>query len=336
MTLLQPHRRQNLLTGEWVLVSPQRLTRPWQGEASPPPPAVPRHDPACHLCPGNTRANGTRNPDYAGVHVFPNDFPALLDGDAVAPPSPGLLREQPARGEAHVICYSPDHAASLASLDDAARADVVAAWCGLSAELGARWAHVQIFENRGAMMGASSPHPHGQVWAGDFIPTIVAREDERQRAHFAAHGRPLLADVADAEIAAGTRVVAMNDHWLALVPHWAAWPFETLIIARDDVRRLEDLNSPQQAALATLLGRLLQGCDRLFDAPFPYSLGWHGAPHGLSDAGAHWRLHCHILPPLLRSASVRKHMVGFELLAETQRDLTPETAADRLRQVLPL
>jgi UDPglucose--hexose-1-phosphate uridylyltransferase len=335
MTLLQPHRRQNLLTGEFVLVSPQRLTRPWQGEASPPSPPVPRHDPSCHLCPGNTRAIGTRNPDYAGVHVFPNDFPALLAGDAALPAPQGLLREQPARGEAHVICYAPDHAASLASLDDATRGDVVAAWCGLSAELGARWANVQIFENRGAMMGASSPHPHGQVWASDFIPTIVAREDERQRAHFAAHGRPLLADVADAEIAAGTRVVATNDHWLALVPHWAAWPFETLIIARDDVRRLEDLDRARQAALAVLLGRLLQGCDLLFDAPFPYSLGWHGAPHGLADDGVHWRLHCHILPPLLRSASVRKHMVGFELLAETQRDLTPEAAADRLRQVLP-
>lgn len=335
MTLLNPHRRQNLLTGEFVLVSPQRLARPWQGEASPPSPPVPHHDPACHLCPGNTRANAVQNPDYAGVHVFPNDFPALLAGDPAPLAAGGLLREQPVHGEALVICYSPDHAASLASLDDAARADVVAAWCGLSAELGARWAHVQIFENRGQMMGASSPHPHGQVWASDFIPTIVAREDDRQRAHFAAHGRPLLADVADTEIAAGTRLVAMNAHWLALVPHWAAWPFETLIIARDDVRRLEDLDHARQTALAALLGRVLQGCDRLFDTEFPYSLGWHGAPHQLGDDTAHWRLHCHILPPLLRSASVRKHMVGYELLAETQRDLTPETAAERLRLVLP-
>jgi UDPglucose--hexose-1-phosphate uridylyltransferase len=329
-----PHRRQNLLTGEWVLVSPQRIGRPWQGEASAPVPAGPAHDPACYLCPGNTRADGSRNPDYAGVHVFPNDFPALLV-DAAAPATHGLLRETPARGEALVICYAADHGASLASLDDAARQAVVAAWVDLSASLGARWAHVQIFENRGAMMGASSPHPHGQVWAGNFIPTVVAREDERQRAHFAASGNALLADVVAAEIAAQTRVVAMNDHWLAVVPHWAAWPFETLVIARGDVRRLEDLDAAGQAALTSLLGRVLQGCDALFATPFPYSLGWHGAPHGQGADSAHWRLHAHILPPLLRSASVRKHMVGFELLGETQRDLTAEAAAERLRAVLP-
>lgn len=335
MTSTLPHRRQNLLTGEWVLVSPQRITRPWQGEASPPAPAVvPAHDPACHLCPGNARADGRRNPDYAGVHVFANDFPALLDvaGEAA---TAGLLQEMPVRGAAQVICYCPDHGASLASLDDAARTAVVATWCALSASLGQRWAHVQIFENRGAMMGASSPHPHGQLWAGDFIPTLVAREDDRQRSHFAATGRALLADAADAEIAAGARVVAMNDDWLAVVPHWAAWPFETLIIARGDVRRLDDLGAQQQASLSALLGRLLAGCDALFAAPFPYSLGWHGAPHGQGDACAHWRLHAHILPPLLRSATVRKHMVGFELLAETQRDLTPEAAAERLRAVMP-
>lgn len=333
MTGPHPHRRQNLLTGEWVLVSPQRMARPWQGEAAAPPPAVPAHDPACHLCPGNARADGTRNPDYAGVFVFPNDFPALLT-ESAAPPAHPLLRAAPARGAAQVICYSPDHGAALATLADSARAAVVAAWCRLSAELGAHWAHVQIFENRGAMMGASSPHPHGQLWAGDFVPTLVAREDERQRAHHAATGRVLLGDVAAAEIAAGERVVAINAHWLALVPHWAAWPFETLIIARDDVRRLEDLDAAQQAALADLLGQLLRGCDALFAAPFPYSLGWHGAPHELGDDSAHWRLHAHILPPLLRSASVRKHMVGFELLAEAQRDLTPEAAAERLRAVI--
>lgn len=333
MTASLPHRRQNLLTGEWVLVSPQRITRPWQGEASPPVAPGPAHDPGCYLCPGNARADGRRNPDYAGIHIFPNDFPALL-ADAGAPASAGLLREEPARGEAQVICYSPDHGASLASLDDAARQAVVAAWCAQSASLGARWGHVQIFENRGAMMGASSPHPHGQIWAGDFIPTIVTREDDRQRAHHAANGRALLADVADTELGDGRRVVAANDHWLAVVPHWAAWPFETLIIARGDVRRLEDLDAAGQAALASLLGRLLRGCDALFATPFPYSLGWHGAPHALGDDNAHWRLHAHILPPLLRSASVRKHMVGFELLAETQRDLTPEAAAERLRAVL--
>ena len=334
MTGPLPHRRQNLLTGEWVLVSPQRMTRPWQGEASAPPPAAPAHDPECHLCPGNARADGTRNPDYAGVFVFPNDFPALLEASAAGAPH-ALFRAAPARGEAKVICYAPDHGASLATLDDAARAGVIDAWADLSAALGARWAHVQVFENRGAMMGASSPHPHGQLWATDFVPTLVDREEARQRAHHDATGRALLADVAAAELAMGERVVAANAHWLVVVPHWAAWPFETLLIARDDVRRLEDLSQAQRAALAALLGRLLKGYDALFAVPFPYSLGWHGAPHGLGDDTAHWRLHAHVLPPLLRSASVRKHMVGFELLAETQRDLTPEAAAERLRAVLP-
>jgi UDPglucose--hexose-1-phosphate uridylyltransferase len=334
MTSTRPHRRQNLLTGDWVLVSPQRMARPWQGEANPPPPAAPSHDPACHLCPGNARADGRRNPDYAGVFVFANDFPALLE-TSDPPGQHPLFREAPARGEAQVICYAPDHGASLGSLGDAARRQVIDAWAGLSATLGARWGHVQIFENRGGMMGASSPHPHGQVWASDFVPSIVVQEDARQRAHHQASGGALLADVAAAELAEGTRVVAANAHWLAVLPHWAAWPFEMLLIARDAVARLEDLDDAQRGALSELLGRVLRGCDALFAVPFPYSLGWHGAPHALGDDVAHWRLHAHLLPPLLRSASVRKHMVGFELLAEAQRDLTPEAAAARLRAVLP-
>lgn len=183
-------------------------------------------------------------------------------------------------------------------------------------------------------MGASSPHPHGQVWASDFVPDLVAREDRHQLAHYARTTRPLLAEVIDGELGAGERVVVASDHWLAIVPFWAAWPFETMIVARSDIRRLEELSAHERADLADLLGRLLQGCDRLFDAPFPYSMGWHGAPHTLERETAHWRLHAHIFPPLLRSAEVRKHMVGFELLGETQRDLTPEAAAARLREVV--
>jgi UDPglucose--hexose-1-phosphate uridylyltransferase len=332
----RPHRRRNALTGEWVLVSPHRLTRPWQGERSAvAPPAGPRHDPSCYLCPGNERAGGIVNPAYTGVWTFPNDFPALLaEGGAPDTEADPLFDSRPAAGEARVICFAPDHSLSLSTMDDAARRLVVDEWCALSAELGARWAHVQLFENRGAMMGASSPHPHGQVWAGDFVPDVVAREDARQRDFFASNGQTLLGDTLAAEERAGQRIVAANDHWLAVVPFWAAWPFETLIIARADVRRLEDLAPDARAGLASLLGTLLAGCDRLFDAPFPYSMGWHGAPHALGEDTAHWRLHAHIFPPLLRSAEVRKHMVGFELLGETQRDLTPEVAADRLRAVL--
>jgi len=335
MTLADvPHRRRNLLTGEWLLVSPHRAKRPWQGETAPAPAAASlRYDPRCHLCPGNQRATGERNPDYRGPFVFPNDFAALLPDAEPPAPAEGLFETQAVTGEARVVCYAPDHAATLARLDRSALRAVIDCWCQLSEELGARWAHVQIFENKGAMMGASSPHPHGQFWASDFVPELVAREDARQRGWFASQGSVLLDAVAEAEVVAGQRVVEMNAHWLAVVPHWAAWPFETLLIARGPFARLEDLTEAARSALGDILALLLRRYDGLFATDFPYSMGWHGAPHSLGDETAHWRLHAHFLPPLLRSATVRKHMVGFELLAETQRDLTPEAAAERLRQV---
>ena len=331
-----PHRRRNLLTGEWLLVSPHRAKRPWQGEAAPASaPRPPTHDPACHLCPGNTRATGEANPAYSGTFVFQNDFAALLD-EAGQVESHALFETEPARGEARVICFAPDHGATLARLDREALAGVIECWCEQSAALGADWAHVQIFENKGAMMGASSPHPHGQIWASDFVPETVSKEELQQRAFHAEHGRVLLDAVAEAELAQGDRVVESNADWLAVVPHWAAWPFEILLIARTPAARLEDLAASARTSLAAILSDLLRRYDRLFDCDFPYSMGWHGAPHALGADSAHWRLHAHFMPPLLRSASVRKHMVGFELLAETQRDLTPESAAQRLRDVEPM
>jgi UDPglucose--hexose-1-phosphate uridylyltransferase len=329
-----PHRRRNLLTGEWVLVSPHRAKRPWQGDqAEPSSGALPQYDAGCYLCPGNSRTGGDINPDYTGTFVFPNDFPALLPESEPEVGARGLFEVQPARGEARVICYSPDHSLTLARMDDPAREAVVDCWCDLSCELGATWGHVQLFENKGAMMGASSPHPHGQAWASDFVPQIVAQEDACQREHFLSAGKPLLDAVVAAEIADGRRVIEDNSHWLAVVPHWAAWPFETLVIAKHPVARIEDLDSGARGSLASLLGRLLRRYDNLFGVDFPYSMGWHGAPHALADDNTHWRLHAHFHPPLLRSATIRKHMVGFELLAETQRDLTPEQAAQRLREV---
>lgn len=328
-----PHRRRNLLTGEWLLVSPHRAKRPWQGEAAPPaPPAAPSHDPACHLCPGNLRATGEANPAYDGTFVFPNDFAALL-GEGGTADGTSLFETAPATGEARVICFAPDHGATMARLPVEAIKRVVDTWCALSAELGARWNHVQLFENKGAMMGASSPHPHGQVWASDFVPELPAREDRRQREWLEHKAQVLLDAVAEAELAAQERVVESNEHWVAVVPHWAAWPFETLLIARDPVARMEELSPAARAALAHILSCLLRRYDGLFGCDFPYSMGWHGAPHALGDNTVHWRLHAHFFPPLLRSASVRKHMVGFELMAETQRDLTPESAAQRLRAV---
>ena len=331
----RPHRRRNLLTGEWLLVSPHRARRPWQGETAPSgQPRPPSHDPACHLCPGNLRATGEANPHYAETFIFANDFAALLpDAQDAGGTSSAIFESMPARGEAKVICFSPDHGTTLARLDDPGRRRVIDCWCALSAELGARWGHVQLFENKGAMMGASSPHPHGQVWASDFIPDLVAREDGNQHSWLRRTGRTLLDDVCAAEVAQRARVVAENARWLAVVPHWAAWPFETLLIARSPVARLEELQMEDRDLLAAILGTLLARYDGLFDTDFPYSMGWHGAPHALGPDTGHWRLHAHFLPPLLRSATVRKHMVGFELLAEVQRDLTPEAAAGKLRSV---
>jgi UDPglucose--hexose-1-phosphate uridylyltransferase len=325
------HRRFDPLSGRHVLVSPQRVTRPWQGHEEPGETAHPsRHDPACHLCPGNVRATGERNPDYGGIFVFDNDFAALTPEAAELPAADEPFLATPARGRSRVLCYSPDHGATLADLAPREIRAVVDAWCDQTAELGAAFTHVQPFENKGAMMGASSPHPHGQIWATDYLPDEVAREDRNQQEWLARRGRPLLVEIAEREAALRERVVVENDRWLAIVPFWAQWPFETLVLPRFAVSRLPELDPGARDELATVLSELTIRYDNLFRAPFPYSMGWHGAPYG-DHRSESWQLHAHFYPPLLRSASVRKFMVGFELLAEAQRDLTPEAAAVRLR-----
>jgi UDPglucose--hexose-1-phosphate uridylyltransferase len=327
-------RRQNLLTGDWVLVSPQRVARPWQGAVEPPATSAgAAHDPDCYLCPGNARAGGARNPAYAGPYVFDNDFPALGAAAGTRTGDP-LLVGEPETGVCRVICYGPDHRRTMATMSDAAIAAVVDVWAAQTAELRARAdiGAVMIFENRGAMMGASNPHPHGQLWATAHVPNELAREDARQRDWLAAHGTPLLDAYREREAAAGDRVVLANADWVAVVPWWAAWPFETLVLPVRPVAAIDALDSAARVALATLMGQLLRGYDRLFDTPCPYTFGWHQARFG--DDSPHFMLHGHIYPPLLRSASVRKHMVGFEMLAMPQRDLTPEDAAARLRGCL--
>jgi UDPglucose--hexose-1-phosphate uridylyltransferase len=329
-----PHRRTDPLSGRHVLVSPHRALRPWLGQQDAPDTSVlPSHDPACYLCPRNARVGGVTNPDYEGPFVFDNDFPALL-GDTPAPPSAtdALFQMESARGTSRVICFSPDHGATLPRLSPAGMRAVVDVWCAHCAELGQHHVWVQVFENKGAMMGCSNPHPHGQIWAVNYVPDEVAREDERQRAYFAAHGRAMLLDVATREIEMGTRVVVSNDHWVALVPFWASWPFETLLLPRFAVARLPDLSPDLRATLADIIQSLTRTYDALFNTSFPYSMGWHGAPFDGRDAGS-WQLHAHFYPPLLRSASIRKFMVGYEMLTEAQRDLTPEQAAERLRAV---
>jgi UDPglucose--hexose-1-phosphate uridylyltransferase len=341
-----PHRRHDPLRDQWVLVSPHRNRRPWQGQTeTPAPDDKPRHDPSCYLCPGNVRAGGHVNPDYDTTFVFTNDFAALMPDVPPAPPASGpLFRLEAVPGTCRVICFSPRHDLTFCQLPPADVRRVVDLWADQTAELGATYRWVQVFENKGSLMGASNPHPHGQVWALDALPTEVAREDATQRRHLAEHGRPLLLDYARAELERDERVVVANDRWVALVPYWASWPFELMLLPHArHVARLPDLDGVERDALADVARRALTRLDNLFSTPFPYSFGWHGAPFAggasgpsarpldVAGAEAAWQLHAHVYPPLLRSATVRKFMVGFEMLAEPQRDLTPEQAAERLR-----
>jgi UDPglucose--hexose-1-phosphate uridylyltransferase len=329
-----PHRRRNPLTGRWVLVSPHRAKRPWQGQQETADDEVrTAHDPGCYLCAGNLRVTGERNPDYADTFVFSNDFAALLtDTPSALDEGDPLFESMPARGTSRVICFSPDHSKTLPELSQQALGRVIDTWCEQAALLGGEYPWVQVFENKGAMMGCSNPHPHGQVWATSYVPDEPAAEDRHQRNHFDQHKAPMLLELAQREAIRGERVVVQTEHWLAIVPYWATWPFETLLLPRFAVQRLPQLTTEQRADLADALKRLTSRYDNLFRCSFPYSMGWHGAPFDGRDA-APWQLHAHFHPPLLRSATVRKFMVGFEMLAEAQRDLTPEQAAERLRAV---
>ncbi len=327
-----PHRRYDPLRGEWILVSPHRAKRPWQGQEDVPDLALRvSHDPNCYLCARNTRVNGNLNPDYTGSFVFDNDFAALTP-DAPSPLSEGGLFESArARGTSRVICFSADHAKTLPELSLAAIGGVIDTWCAEVSDLGRTYANVQLFENKGAMMGCSNPHPHGQIWATDYVPSEIATEDANQKAWFATHEQAMLLELATRE-AGSPRAVVETAHWIAFVPYWARWPFETLLLPRFAVQRLPELSTEHRADLAIALKQLTARYDNLFACSFPYSMGWHGAPFGSEDT-RHWQLHAHFYPPLLRSASVRKFMVGYELLAEAQRDLTPEQAAEALRAV---
>ncbi|MFV0358614.1 UDP-glucose--hexose-1-phosphate uridylyltransferase [Tropicimonas sp.] len=329
-----PHRRFNPLKGEWVLVSPHRGQRPWQGQQEKAAPEVkPAHDPECYLCPGNTRTSGAVNPDYSGPFVFDNDFPAMLtDTPAGGTSGDPLFRAENVRGTARVMCFSERHDLTLPELPVAAIRRVVDVWAEQVADLGATYDWVAVFENKGAAMGCSQPHPHGQIWASDFLPNEVATEDAHQARHLSETGRVMLVDYGTAESANAERTVVENDHWIAVVPWWAVWPFETLVLPRRHVLRLPDLTGAERDALADLLKRLCTRYDNLFETEFPYTMGWHGAPTRPGNHD-HWQLHAHFYPPLLRSATVRKFMVGYEMLAEAQRDLTAETAARRLREL---
>jgi UDPglucose--hexose-1-phosphate uridylyltransferase len=325
----EPHRRHDPLTDEWVLVSAGRTKRPWLGAEEPvAEPAVLAFDPDCYLCPGNTRANGDVNPDYSETFVFTNDFAALRPDTTLDAVDDRLLQAHGERGTCRVVCFSPQHDLTLGRMAHDAVRRVVDVWAAQTDELGGTYRWVQVFENRGAAMGASNPHPHGQIWAGTSLPGAGEREDTTQRAYLASAGRRMLLDYV-AQETGGPRVVVETDAWLAVVPFWAAWPFETLLIPKAPATRLTELTDPVRDDLASVLQELTRHYDGLFKRPFPYSMGWHQAPFG-DGSTDHWQLHAHFYPPLLR-AKLRKFMVGYELLAETQRDLTAEDAAGRLR-----
>ena len=328
------HRRRNPLTGDYVLVSPHRAKRPWQGaEDSPEPSSGERYQPDCFLCPGNTRISGDQNPHYESCFVFTNDFAALQPTVPAQSNTDPLFQYESATGVSRVICYSPNHSRTLAELSPAEIEQIITTWQVQSAELGEHYPWVQIFENKGAIMGCSQPHPHGQIWANSFWPNEIRKKDANQRNYLAQQQTNLLLDYASSELACGDRVVVDSQHWLTVVPFWAAWPFETLLIPKS--QHLSDfsaLSTELRTDLAQHLKELTTRYDNLFECSFPYSMGWHHAPFDVADK-SHWQLHASFYPPLLRSASVKKFMVGYEMLAESQRDLTPEQAAERLRAV---
>jgi UDPglucose--hexose-1-phosphate uridylyltransferase len=333
---IHPHRRFNPLTREWVLVSPHRTDRPWQGqvEKDKAPTAVP-YDPQCYLCPGNERAGGARNPHYDSTFVFSNDYAALLpDTPEQAGNEADLLVSENERGLCKVVCFSPRHDLTIARMETPAVRDVIDVWAREYVGIGSLpfINHVQIFENRGEMMGASNPHPHCQIWATAHVPHEAAKEHASQKQWLGERGSCLLCDYLAIERAHGERIVCENEEFTALVPFWAVWPFETMLLSRRHAGSLDRLDSAQRDSLAGIMRRLTAKYDHLFDVSFPYTMGLHQSS---TDGGEHpeWHLHAHYYPPLLRSAKVRKFMVGFEMLGMPQRDITPETAAQRLRKL---
>ncbi|GLS83862.1 UDP-glucose--hexose-1-phosphate uridylyltransferase [Paraferrimonas haliotis] len=326
------HRRYNPLLGEWVLVSPHRAKRPWQGQQeAPATEQTLSHDPTCYLCSGNTRINGEVNPNYQSTYVFTNDFAALQSSTPNHKDDDPLFRTESVAGTSRVICFSPDHARSLPQLSHAELLKVVETWVEQTQLLAKDYLWVQVFENKGAVMGCSNPHPHGQIWAQNSLPTLPAKKLTQLSDYYSQHNSNLLQDYVERELKLNERIVVSNADWIALVPYWAAWPFETLLLPKQHVARLSQLNSEMQQSLADIVSQLTIRFDNLFGCSFPYSMGWHGAPN---DANAHpeWTLHAHFFPPLLRSATVKKFMVGYEMMAEPQRDITPEQAAALLRQ----
>lgn len=330
------HKRFNILTGEWVLVSPHRAKRPWQGQNE----AIsnekrPTHDPSCYLCAGNTRINGEKNPKYEDVFVFTNDFAALQTTSPTFSVTEGLFQAKSEQGICKVICFSPDHSKSLADMDVADIDKVVKIWQNEYQALGSNSMinYVQIFENKGAVMGCSNPHPHGQIWSQSTLPNEVVKKDQQQKAYFNSNNTSLLGDYLKQELEANDRVIYQNDDFVVLTPFWAIWPFETMIIPKKQSTDIASISSQESFAFADAISKITKAYDRLFECSFPYSSGIHQSPTN-GESNNHWHWHMSFYPPLLRSATVKKFMVGYEMFGSPQRDITAEQAADRLRDLI--
>ena len=331
-----PHRRYNPLTDEWILVSPHRSKRPWQGQnESVSTDALPEYDPECYLCTGNQRSNGIQNENYSDTYVFENDFPALLQDEVQdSTPQSDLFQFKPERGINKVICFSPKHNLTIPEMEMEGIQKIIDTWKEQYIELGGKdfINHVQIFENKGSVMGCSNPHPHGQIWAQSSIPTQVERTQKSLKSYYAKHKRSLLKDYVEEELQKRERIVSENEHFAALVPFWATWPYETLIISKRHFGNLAQMTQEEMLAFAEIIKTTTVKYDNLFQTSFPYSSGIHQTP---TDNGEHpeWHFHMHFYPPLLRSASVKKFMVGYEMMGEAQRDISPEKGAEILRNL---
>lgn len=331
-----PHRRHNPLLDEWILVSPHRAKRPWQGQKETVISEIlPEHDASCYLCAGNLRSNGEKNPDYEACYVFDNDFPALLQNDIeFENNNNSLFQLKPEKGINKVICFSPKHNVTLAEMEVSEIENVIKTWKEEYIDLGSKdyINYVQIFENKGSVMGCSNPHPHGQIWAQSSLPTQIEKTQKSLQAYFEKHNKSLLEDYVKQELQFKERIVIENEHFVVLVPFWATWPFETMIVSKRHFGNLVGLTSKEATAFAEAIKGITVKYDNLFETSFPYSAGIHQAP---TDRISHpeWHLHMHFYPPLLRSASVKKFMVGYEMLGEAQRDISPEKSAEMLRNL---
>ena len=330
------HKRYNILTGEWVLVSPHRAKRPWQGQNEEiSAEKRPSYDENCYLCPTNTRINGEINPDYKDVFIFNNDFAAIQKDSPSFEVNDGLLIAKSETGICKVICFSPDHSKSLAEMEVEEIKKVVNAWQKEYAELGKNEMinYVQIFENKGAVMGCSNPHPHGQIWSQSSLPNEVYKKDIHQKLYYSEKKRSLLGDYVLQELEAKERVIYENNDFVALTPFWAIWPFEVMIVPKKAKKNIIELSYVEVKNYAEIISVITKAYDKLFNVSFPYSSGIHQAPTNGAE-NEHWHFHMSFYPPLLRSATVKKFMVGYEMFGTPQRDITPEQAVKMIKDCL--